>query len=272
MRIGFVGLGDQGTPMAERLLAAGHRLTVVARKPSVQIEFAARGATVVPTLKALGTASDLVCVVVRDDGEVREVVDAVREGMRPSGLVAVHSTVHPDTCCELAADLGRAALNLIDAPVSGGPRVAREGRLTVMIGGDIDVVERVAPVFGAFAGTVRRLGPVGAGQLTKLINNLYAMAHEATTFEEIGLAAAAGLDLAAAVEVLGASSGTSWQFAKFAALDFAPRPYPKGHGARTDLMEANLDLLCSLDIARDVDVSATVALVRAYLARRRALL
>jgi 3-hydroxyisobutyrate dehydrogenase len=270
MEIGFVGLGDQGAPMAERLLAAGHPLTVLARRQSVREEFAARGATVAPTLRELGAASDLVCIVVRNDAEVTEVVGELREGMRPGGVVAVHSTVHPDTCRTLAAELAPAGLTLLDAPVSGGPTVARAGGLTVMVGGDQATFERVAPYFRAFATTVRRMGDLGTGQLTKLINNFYAMAHEATTFEEIGLADAAGLERAAATEVLGAASGSSWQFAKFAAIDFAPRPYPKGHDARTDLMEANLDLLCGLDFAQGTDLTETVALIRAYLERRRA--
>jgi 3-hydroxyisobutyrate dehydrogenase-like beta-hydroxyacid dehydrogenase len=271
--IGFVGLGDQGAPMAERVLAAGWNLGVYARRQPVRDAFVDRGATAVATLRELGSRSDVVEVVVRDDDEVTDVLlgaDNILAGMRPGSVLVVHSTVHPDTCRDLASVGAGRGVAFLDAPVSGGPVRAQAGELTVMVGGDQDVFASVEPVFRSFGSLIRRVGPVGAGQLTKLINNFFAMAHEATAFDAAALMDAAGLDRAAAVDILSVSTGSSEQFRKYAARDFQRQDYPRGDLARVAMMEKDLRLLNALDLTCGVDLTATVQLITAYLDRSRA--
>jgi 3-hydroxyisobutyrate dehydrogenase-like beta-hydroxyacid dehydrogenase len=233
--------------------------------------FVGRGAATVATLRELGSRSDIVEVVVRDDDEVTNVVlgDNLLAGMRPGSVLVVHSTVHPDTCRSLASVAASRGVAFLDAPVSGGPSRAQAGELTVMVGGDQAVFAGVEPLFRSFGSLVRRVGPVGAGQVTKLINNFYAMAHEATTFEEAALIDAAGLDRPAVVDILSTSSGASEQFRKYAATDFRRQDYPKGDLARLAMMEKDLRLLTGLNLASEVDLTATVTLITAYLERSR---
>lgn len=270
MKVGIVGLGDQGSPMAERLLGTGLALTVVARREAVQDEFRRLGAEVAPTVEELGARCNLVGVVVRNDTEVTEVVGELLTRMASGGVIAVHSTVNPQTCRTLADAAAQRGVTLIDAPVSGGPEAARHGSLIVMVGSDEATFRSVEPIFAAFATLVRRVGAVGSGQLAKIINNFYSMAHEATALEEIALADAAGLERGPASEVLAAGSGATWQFGYFAGRGFAQKPYPAGDLARVAMMERELDLLSSLDFVRTADLTATTTVIRAYLERLRA--
>ena len=119
-RVGFIGLGSQGGPMARRIIEAGYPVTLWARRPATLEPFADTHAKIAGSPAELAAASDLVCVCVRDDADTEEVVDAVLGGLAASGVIAVHSTVHPDTCRRLAERARVAGVRLIDAPVSGG--------------------------------------------------------------------------------------------------------------------------------------------------------
>ena len=123
----------------------------------------------------LAAASDLVCLCVVGDDDVREVLygeTGVLAGLASGGIVAIHSTVHPDTCREIAEKAAAQGVSVIDAPVSGGAPAVEEGKLLVMVGGDDDVVERCRPVFATYADPIVHLGPLGSGQVTKILNNL----------------------------------------------------------------------------------------------------
>jgi 3-hydroxyisobutyrate dehydrogenase-like beta-hydroxyacid dehydrogenase len=214
LRVGFVGLGDQGSPMARHVLERGWPLSFFARRPEVVERFEALGGTFVPSLPELGASADLVSVVVVDDAQVRDVVlgDGLLAAMAPGSILAIHSTVHPDTCRDLARTADARGVAVLDAPVSGGRRRGETADLTVMVGGDATAFERARPVFEAYGSMVRRLGPVGAGQLAKLINNYCYTAHLGTTADELQLIEALGLDLDATCEVLATGSGTSSVF------------------------------------------------------------
>ena len=214
LRVGFVGLGDQGSPMARHVVESGWPLTFYARRPEVVARFEALGATFVPTPAALGESADLVSVVVVDDAQVRDVVlhDGLLDAMAPGSILVVHSTVHPDTCRDLARTAAVRGIAVLDAPVSGGRRRGESADLTVMVGGDEAAFERVRPVFETYGSTVRLLGPVGSGQLAKLINNYVYTAHLGTTADELALVSALGLDPDAACEVLATGSGASYVF------------------------------------------------------------
>jgi 3-hydroxyisobutyrate dehydrogenase len=177
LRVGFIGLGSQGGPMARRIIEAGYPVTLWARRPGTLEPFAGTAAKIAGSPAELAAASDLVCVCVRDDADTEEVVDAVLGGLAAGGVIAVHSTVHPDTCRRLAERAQARGVRLIDAPVSGGAPAAEAGRLLVMAGGDEETVDACRPVFASYGDPIVHLGPVGAGQVTKLLNNAAFTAH-----------------------------------------------------------------------------------------------
>jgi 3-hydroxyisobutyrate dehydrogenase-like beta-hydroxyacid dehydrogenase len=262
--IGFVGLGDMGAPMAERLLLAGADLQFFARRPEVADHFVELGGRSATTLRQLGAASDVVEIVVTGDAAVRDVVlgDNLLAGMRPGSVMAVHSTIHPDTCRELADVAERRGVDFIDAPVSGGRERARVGALTVMLGGATSACDRVAPLFAPFASLVRRMGPVGAGQVAKLLNNFFALAHEATARAELRLAAEVGLDMAAALEVLPTCSGSSERLKVLAAT--GGFVHPKGDAVRFTMFAEELALVRDLAARWGVDLGPTETIVVDY--------
>ena len=138
-RVGFIGLGNQGTPIARRIVEHGHQLALWARRPESTAPFADTTATVVPTPADVGAASDVVGICVFTDADVQDVLlgsHGVLAGMAPGGVVAIHSTVLPDTCASLAQHAGERGIAVVDAPVSGGPAAAAAGRLLLMAGGD----------------------------------------------------------------------------------------------------------------------------------------
>lgn len=221
-RIGFVGLGDQGAPMARRIGDAGLPLAVWARRAEVSATFADR-ASVVGTPAEVGASSDIVGVCVPADGDVLEVVlgaEGIMGAMGRGGILAVHSTVHPRTMRRLADHGSPRGISVVDAPVSGGAGKAGTGQLTVLVGGDADDVSRCQPMFASYASTVIHLGGLGAGQTAKLMNNLAVTAHLAIATELFDFAQRMGVDRSALASVLSAGSGGSSAAEFLAASDF----------------------------------------------------
>ena len=213
MRVGFIGLGSQGGPMARRIVEGGHETTLWARRPATLEPFADTAAKIAESLAELAAASDLVCLCVVGDADIEELTDGedgLLAAMQPGGVIAVHSTVHPNTCRDLAKSADGQGISVIDAPVSGGGPAASEGRLLVMVGGDADVVERCRPVFETYADPVVHLGDLGSGQTTKLLNNLLFTANLGTAAAVLSLADALGVSPDRLTEVVSRSSGNSF--------------------------------------------------------------
>ena len=213
MRVGFIGLGSQGGPMARRIVEAGYETALWARRSASLEPFADTPAKVAGSPAELAAASDLVCLCVVGDADVAEITGGehgLLAAMKPGGVIAVHSTVHPNTCRELAKRAGSKGVSVIDAPVSGGGVAASEGRLLVMVGGDADVVERCRPVFETYADPVVHLGDLGSGQTTKLLNNLLFTANLGTAAAALSLASHLGVSPDRLTEVVSRSSGNSF--------------------------------------------------------------
>jgi 3-hydroxyisobutyrate dehydrogenase-like beta-hydroxyacid dehydrogenase len=227
--VGFIGLGSQGAPMARRIIDAGYPVVLWARRPETLDAFAGTAAAIAPSIAALGRAAEHVGVCVVDDAGVRQVCDELMPAMRPGGRIAIHSTVYPSLCAKLAEQAQARGLWLIDAPVSGGGPAAAAGTLTVMVGGDAEAVAAAKPVFQTFAGLIAHLGGVGAGQMAKLVNNALMAANLALADRALAAGAALGIDRAALVELVKASSGRSYGFEVRARL---PTPSAFAHGAR----------------------------------------
>lgn len=216
-RVGFIGLGSQGAPMARRIVDAGFPVTLWARRPATLEPFAGTPAKVADSPADLAASSDLVCICVVSDADVEEVVAGERgvlAGLGAAGVIAVHSTVHPDTCRRLARQAEARSVRLIDAPVSGGGPAAAEGRLLVMAGGDAETVEYCRPVLATYGDPVVHLGPLGSGQLTKLLNNLLFTAHLATAASALTLGQALGVDPGRLADVMSHGSASSFALSR----------------------------------------------------------
>lgn len=197
-RLGYVGLGLMGAPMARRLLAAGYPLSIWNRDPAKAAPLAAAGATVAASASAVARASDIVFTCLTDTAAVEAVAfgpDGIAAGGRSGGVVVDFSSMRPDSAAAFAARLrAEAGMGWIDAPVSGGVPGATAGTLAVMAGGEQADFDRVAPVVAHLAGRFTLMGPCGAGQTTKLINQLIVGCGIAVMAEACQLAEDAGID------------------------------------------------------------------------------
>jgi len=221
MRVGFIGLGSQGGPMARRIVDAGYELTLWARRPASLEPYADTAAKTAGSPAELGGASDLVCLCVVGDDDVREVLageQGVLAGLAPGGIIAIHSTVHPDTCTEVAELAAARHVSVIDAPVSGGAPAVEEGKLLVMVGGDDDVVERCRPVFATYADPIVHLGALGSGQVTKILNNALFTANLGAALSTLELGESLGIDRNQLCGVLNGGSATSRALGSIAAF------------------------------------------------------
>lgn len=216
---GFIGLGSQGAPMARRMIDAGYETLLWARREATLLPYKDTGASFATSVEELGKAADHVGLCVVNDDDVREMAGRLLPVMRPGSVLAIHSTIHPDTCramAEAAADWG---VDVLDAPVSGGSPAAEAGQLTVMVGGDADVLARTRPVLESFAGLIVHLGAIGAGQYVKLINNSLFVANLGLADAAIMAADALGIDKGNLVALLRASSGRSFALDVRARMD-----------------------------------------------------
>ncbi|MBY4039227.1 NAD(P)-dependent oxidoreductase [Rhodococcus fascians] len=212
-RIGFIGLGSQGGPMARRIIESGYSTTLYARRNATLEPFLGSGVDCATSPAALGRVSDLVCLCVVDDSGLESVVlgdDGVLAGMAPGSAIAIHSTVRPETCRRLAEAAAKVGVEVIDAPVSGGGPGAEAGTLLVMTGGDEATVDRFRPVFASYADSVVHLGPLGAGQNTKLLNNTLFTANLATAAGIFSAGSDLGVDPKNLSTVLARGSGASF--------------------------------------------------------------
>ena len=199
--------------MARRIINGGYQTTLWARRPETLAPFADTTAHIADSPAELAADSDLVCLCVVGDPDVEGLAsghDGLLAGLKPGGVIAVHSTVHPNTCRGLANKADAVGVSVIDAPVSGGGPAAAEGRLLVMAGGDADVVARCRPVFETYADSVVHLGELGSGQTTKLLNNLLFTANLGTAATTLSLADSLGVSSDRLVEVVSRSSGNSF--------------------------------------------------------------
>lgn len=202
-KVGFIGLGQMGSLMARCLRAHPGGLVVCDVVPEAMARFAAKGVeTTTEPEGVVAAGATIVCVMVRDDAQVRDVVGRLL-AVAPAGtLVAVHSTIRPETAEDLALVAARRDVHLVDAPVSGSTMGAGSGRLAVLLGADEAVVDRCRDAFATVADKVVHFGPVGAGTRAKIARNLVTFTAYAAVGEAMRLAEAEGVDLMALGDVV----------------------------------------------------------------------
>ena len=214
-RVAFIGLGAMGYPMAGHLVRAGHAVTVFNRSAhraeAWQAEY---GGQVASSPAAAAADQDAVMVCVGNDDDVRAVTTGKHgalRAMRKGALLIDHTTTSESLATELADAAAVSGVAFIDAPVSGGQIGAENGVLTVMVGAEISAYEAALPLIESYAKSVRRMGPVGAGQLTKMVNQICIAGLLQGLSEGIHFAERAGLDVAGAMEVIAQGAAQSWQ-------------------------------------------------------------
>ncbi len=215
MKLAFLGLGVMGYPMAGHLARAGHDVTVYNRSPAkAQQWVAAYGGTSAATPAAAARGAQLVMMCVGNDDDVRAVAagaDGALSGMAAGAILVDHTTASAEVAREMQAAAQKAGLHFLDAPVSGGQAGAENGKLTIMVGGDAAAFARAEPVLASYARAVTLMGPAGAGQLTKMVNQICIAGLVEGLSEGIHFAMRAGLDAERVIDVISKGAAQSWQ-------------------------------------------------------------
>ncbi len=213
--IGFIGLGVMGYPMAGHLVKAGHDVTVYNRTTSkAEAWVKEHGGALQKTPAAAADGADVVCACVGNDDDLRGVAygdDGILAGMKAGAVFVDHTTASADVAREVDAAAREKGLGFLDAPVSGGEAGAQNGALTVMVGGDGPSFDKAEPVMQSYARAVTLLGPAGAGQLTKMVNQICIAGLVQALAEGVNFATRAGLDANLVIDVISKGAAQSWQ-------------------------------------------------------------
>lgn len=210
-RIGFVGAGRMGAPMVRRLVDAGHDVRALGRSVEKRRAVSGLGAQPVADLADVGTDADVVVVCVFTDEQVQQVClhSVLLSTMQPGAVLAIHTTGSPRTAEAVAAHAVEYGVDVIDAPVSGGPHDISAGRVTLFVGGADATVERIRPVLASYGEPILHVGPLGAGQGVKLVNNTLFAAHIGLLREAVRLGDRLNVDEPRLLEAIGHGSAAS---------------------------------------------------------------
>jgi 3-hydroxyisobutyrate dehydrogenase len=256
-KIGFIGLGAMGLPMARNLLKAGFNLTVYARRPGPAEEVCALGARSAGSPRAVAEQAEMVITIVTADPDVRAVVlgeDGALAGMKPGGVIVDMSTISPMTIQDIARTAEAKGVEVMDAPVSGGDTGAKAGTLTIIAGGKKETFERCRPVFEAMGKNIFHVGGVGVGQVVKIANQVIGGTILAIVSEALIMGVRAGADPEVLRQVISVSSGNSGLFqARVGDFMLKDQFQP---GFMLDLMKKDVGL--ALEIGRALSVPMPV--------------
>ena len=257
MNVAFIGLGTMGTPMALNILKGGHALTVHNRTREKEARLVKAGATRAASPKEAAEGSEVIITCVSDTPDVETVVlgeNGVIHGARPGAVVVDMSTISPAATRKIAEALGEKGVKMIDAPVSGGSEGAQKGTLSIMVGGAAEDVEKIEPVLKTMGKTITHVGPIGAGQLTKAINQIVVAGTYWSVAEGIALGLKAGLDMEKVIQAVGGGAAGSWAFTNRSG-NMIENSYPLGF--RVTLHRKDLNI--ALEVARELGVTLPVA-------------
>jgi 2-hydroxy-3-oxopropionate reductase len=258
-KVGFIGLGIMGGPMAQNLMEACHELVLYNRTKEKAEEIAGDGSTVVESPKEVAESCDLIVLMLPDSPQVEEVVegeDGVLEGLKEGALIVDMSTISPVVTRELAEKIEERGATMLDAPVSGGEPGAQQGTLAIMAGGSEEDFERARPLLEVMGGAITHVGPTGAGQTAKAANQIVVAVTLEGISEALVLASKAGVAPEKILEAIsGGLAGSNVMEAKkenFLEHDFEP-------GFRVDLHHKDLGI--ALAAGREYGVSLPVTAV-----------
>lgn len=257
MRIGFIGLGTMGGPMARRLVDAGHDVTVHNRTREKEEPLARLGAKRAASPAEAARDAEVVITIVSDTADVQAVVlgeDGAAEALEEGSVLIDMSTISPAATRKIARALADRNVAMLDAPVSGGSEGAEQGTLSIMVGGDAATLDRIRPVLDVLGDTITHVGGPGAGQVTKAVNQVIIAGTYAGIAEGIALGLAAGIDIRAAHRAVSGGAAGSWGLTN-RGPNMIENHYPLGF--RTRLHRKDLGI--ALDAARELGVPIPVA-------------
>jgi 3-hydroxyisobutyrate dehydrogenase len=241
--LSFIGLGVMGHSMAGHLLAAKNSLTIHTRTKSKAESLLKKGAIWAATPAAAAKGADIIFLCVSDTPDVEAVVlgkKGIIESAKPGSIIVDHSTISPSATRKIADELAKKKIHFLDAPISGGDVGARNATLSIMVGGDKKSFDKVLPLFRIMGKTITHCGPVGAGQLTKLVNQILVSVTNMAVCEALTFARKNKLDLPKTIEAIGGGAAASWQLLnlgpKMIASDMRP-------GFSIDLQQKDLRLV-----------------------------
>ncbi len=241
--VGFIGLGIMGAPMARRLVEAGHRVTVFNRNPQKRAPLVALGAKAADTPRDAARGNAIVISIVTDSPDVEAVLlgpEGAVHGAEKGALFVDMSTIAPETARKVGRALAEKGIGFLDAPVTGGDVGAREGTLSILVGGEKADLERARGVFQVMGKRITHCGPQGAGQTVKACNQVLCAMNMVGIVEALHLARASGIDRSLVVEALVPGAGGSWALDKLGSRiakdDFAP-------GFMVDLIQKDLRIV-----------------------------
>lgn len=270
LRVGFIGLGNFGEPMATRVAVAGFDLTVFDLRDEPMTRLEQCGARLGESVQSLAQSCDIIQIAVVDDQQVTDLLtgDAQSPGILeladPGAVIVVHSTIHPDTCRRLSALGAGKGIELVDAPVTGGPSAAASGALSVMVGGSVEAFDTCRPVLEAIGTTITYLGPSGAGQLAKLANNIGIAMTMRAVHESLSFAGANGIPADQMLGLLASGAARSWIADNWGAIGRTATRYQAG-GVQGVANLTYKDLSLALSIAHGHDLPLPGAALTAQL-------
>jgi 3-hydroxyisobutyrate dehydrogenase-like beta-hydroxyacid dehydrogenase len=259
-KIGFIGLGSMGEPMALNLINAGFELTVFDVRSDAANELQKLGAVVVGSPAEVASSCDIIELVVVNDAQIEEVVlaeNGILASAKPGSIIVVHATVHPKTCQKIAVEAQLRNVKVLDAAISGGEEGAKAGSLTVMVGGNVEDVERCRPIFEVVGDNIFHLGDVGMGEAGKLVNNLMCMNHLHSAYEGLRLGVAAGIDKDILIDMIKVSTGNSWALEQWTWFVQMSDSYTAGLSGLAELMYKDLSL--ALAVGHDLKIPLPAA-------------
>lgn len=258
MKVGMIGLGGMGKPIAECVLRAGFELTVADLREEPVEALASLGAAAAGTPREVASASDLVLASLPSNEASERVAlgaDGVLEGAKPGDVYIDTSTISPKVVTSIARRFSPRGVEVLDAPVSGGMRQRKEGALTVMVGGEASTVARATPVLEAFGGRIIHVGGVGTGAAAKLVNNLTMATNSVAAMEALALGVKAGLDVEKLRDVISTSSGASQSFDFLSELILTESAEPApGALASRSMRTVIKDVKLATDLAKELSV------------------
>jgi len=242
-RIGFIGLGIMGMPMAHNLVKAGFGVVVYNRTASKAEQIASQAAKKASSPKEVAEEAQVVVTIVSDTPDVESVIlgeNGVIEGIKPNSTVIDMSTISPEVTQKIAARLNEKGAHMLDAPVSGGEQGAISGTLSIMVGGDAEIFECCKPIFQAMGKNIIHVGSIGMGQTVKLMNQILVGGTLSAVVEALIFAQKSGVNLEKAIDAVKGGAASSWQLTNLAPRiikrDFQP-------GFMIDLMQKDLNLV-----------------------------
>ena len=257
MRVGFVGLGTMGGAMAANVARAGFEVTAWNRTPRRAAELGELGVRLAGSPAEVAAASEILVTIVSDTPDVEAVLfgeAGVASGAPRGSLVVDMSTISPSATRAFAARLASGGVAMLDAPVSGGSEGARKGTLSIFVGGDVADVERARPVLAAMGTTITHVGPIGAGQAVKAVNQVILAGAYLGVAEGIVLAIKAGLDVEQVVAALSGGAAQSWVLSNRSGR-MLENDYPLGFKVALH----RKDLGIALQLARETGASLPIS-------------